>query len=248
MTCAILASDLVEVARGTRASDGQRAAVDRHVRGCPACAARLERERALSADLRRLTNDTPAPPIDSDREQALLAAFDAAWARPRRPAWHHAAWGGVAAAIAATIVWAVWRVPAPAGMTPAGVVSSAPARSKVPTESPALEATVAAASDARVNHRRQGSGGQEGTRSTEGTRARRQPSAAPAVVPDPTPFVLWPGADDLATFESGQLVRIELPASMAVSMGLTPLSNTPVVKADVVMDRDGYARAVRLVP
>jgi hypothetical protein len=238
MTCAMLASDLVEVARGTRPTDSQRLAVDRHVRECPACAARFERERALSADLRRLAEDTIATAVDPDREQALLAAFDAAWARPRRPTWRPAAWGGVIAAIAATIAWAVWRVPAPARVTTAGTVATAPARSNAPTESAALEATAAAASDAR----------KERARSSGSSRVRRPASAPRAGVPETTPFVLWPGADDLATFESGQLVRIELPASTAVSMGLTPRSNAPLVRADVVMDQDGYARAVRLVP
>jgi hypothetical protein len=73
-------------------------------------------------------------------------------------------------------------------------------------------------------------------------------TAQRAPAPAPPGFVVWPGASDFATFESGQLMRIELPASMAVSIGLTPASNAQLVRADVLMDQDGYVRAVRLVP
>jgi len=62
------------------------------------------------------------------------------------------------------------------------------------------------------------------------------------------PFHLWPGSEDLPTFESGHLMRMQLPASMLVSIGLTPPSRADVVQADVVVDQEGYARAVRLVP
>jgi hypothetical protein len=61
--------------------------------------------------------------------------------------------------------------------------------------------------------------------------------------------VLWPGAAALSTFESGELVRLELPASVLPSLGLLPpASQTGVVQADVLIGQDGFARAIRLVP
>ena len=77
-----------------------------------------------------------------------------------------------------------------------------------------------------------------------------QPPAA--VVPDPVVdlagFVPWPGANAWPPFESGSLMRVELPVSALPSLGLwPPQSAASVVEADIVVGQDGYARAVRLV-
>jgi hypothetical protein len=61
-------------------------------------------------------------------------------------------------------------------------------------------------------------------------------------------FVPWPGAADLPAFESGQLMRVRLPASVAVALGLKPAGQAGVVQADVLIGQDGFARAVRLAP
>ena len=62
-------------------------------------------------------------------------------------------------------------------------------------------------------------------------------------------FVPWPGAASLPAFESGQLVRTELPASVLPLLGISP-ADAPAgghVIADVLYGQDGLARAVRLV-
>ncbi len=62
-------------------------------------------------------------------------------------------------------------------------------------------------------------------------------------------FVPWPGAAALPDFESGELVRTELPVSVLPLLGLQP-ADAPVngrVIADVLYGQDGLARAVRLV-
>jgi hypothetical protein len=42
---------------------------------------------------------------------------------------------------------------------------------------------------------------------------------------------------------------MDLPASVVLSLGLVPpASQTGVVRADVLVGQDGYARAVRLAP
>jgi hypothetical protein len=82
---------------------------------------------------------------------------------------------------------------------------------------------------------------------TDGT-----PSSTPGNPPraaEVSEFVPWPGAAALPAFESGQLVRTELPASALPVLGLVPagtvVGNT--VTADVLVGQDGLARAVRLV-
>lgn len=62
-------------------------------------------------------------------------------------------------------------------------------------------------------------------------------------------FVPWPGATALPAFESGQLVRTELPASVLPLLGIAQ-ADAPAgghVIADVLYGQDGLARAVRLV-
>jgi hypothetical protein len=73
---------------------------------------------------------------------------------------------------------------------------------------------------------------------------------APSVVRQPAPsdFVAWPGAATLPSFESGELVRVDLPVDVLPSLGLVrPPTRAVAVKADVIVGQDGFARAVRLV-
>ena len=79
-------------------------------------------------------------------------------------------------------------------------------------------------------------------------RARRDP-APPPVSAASSEFVPWPGASVLPAFESGQLVRMELPASVLPLLGIVParVSTTDnKVLADVLVGQDGLARAVRI--
>ena len=77
-----------------------------------------------------------------------------------------------------------------------------------------------------------------------------RPPAVPAVAPLTTPeCVRWPGAAELPTFESGHLMRIEVPVSALPSLGLVPpATRAAVVQADVLVGQDGLPRAVRLSP
>jgi len=194
MTCRTVAPYLVDLARGGVLDADRRAEVDRHLRECRACTARLEDERALSAALGRLAQEIEVPALDPESERALLASFDRARAQahPRARVWRPLAAAAVFA-LATTIAWTI--VHRLAG-TPAPIVSAPPV----------------------------------------------------AVLPA-TEFVPWPGASSLPTFESGQLMRMDLPASVVLSLGLVPpASQTGVVRADVLVGQDGYARAVRLAP
>jgi hypothetical protein len=70
--------------------------------------------------------------------------------------------------------------------------------------------------------------------------------------PDPSldvsDFVPWPGAQAWPPFESGELMRVDLPVSALPALGLWPPSSAAsVVEADIVVGQDGFARAVRIV-
>ncbi len=74
------------------------------------------------------------------------------------------------------------------------------------------------------------------------------PVSSPPNVVAGSEFVPWPGAASLPAFESGQLVRTELPASVLPLLGLVPAGTVTENKvlADVLIGQDGLARAVRL--
>ena len=147
----------------------------------------------LASALRRLAQSAEVPPLDPDRERALLEAFDAAQQERRAPA----------------------------------------ARASVSLPAAAAALLALAATMAWLIVGRSG-----------------RPPAAPVVAPlTTTEFVLWPGAAELPTFESGHLMRMEMPVSALPSLGLVPpATHAAVVQADVLVGQDGLPRAVRLSP
>ena len=78
--------------------------------------------------------------------------------------------------------------------------------------------------------------------------APRPPVAARDVrLEPPNDFVLVPGAAGLPALESGTLVRMDVPAALLPSYGVTPPAGRGTVTADFIVAQDGLPRAVRLV-
>jgi hypothetical protein len=219
--CSQVASLLVDTARGIDLAPRRRELLDAHLRDCPRCAQRLERERAVSESLRQLAEETSVP--------AWNDAFDAAqmYRRPSRR-WYMYATAAAALLALASVALVRHREPA---LTSAVARTSAPVAALGSTTNSSTTHAIAAAHDV-------------------GRQSRPRPAtSAKASAPRRgTAFLVWPGATDLPAFESGQLVRVELPASVAVSLGLAPSTRARVVNADVLIGQDGFARAVRLAP
>jgi hypothetical protein len=229
MNCSRIASAVVDLARGVALDASDLALVRQHLRGCPRCAARLERERTMSALLRRAAEDTSVPPLNARFEAALLTAFDNAQRRRRLPRQRFLYATAAAAVLAvATITLVRHRQPTPA--VPAVVEVS---RRPSVTASPA---SVAAAGESPREL------------DAKPIRPRRTASRRTAGSRSGDAFITWPGASDLPAFESGQLMRVQLPASVALSLGLAPSARARVVQADVLVGQDGFARAIRLAP
>ena len=77
-------------------------------------------------------------------------------------------------------------------------------------------------------------------------RVEPPPAGQPAL--DMSGFVPWPGAAAFPPFESGSLVRVDLPVSALSALGLAaPLSTDSMVQAEIVVGQDGFARAIRVV-
>lgn len=62
-------------------------------------------------------------------------------------------------------------------------------------------------------------------------------------------FIALAEEGELAPLESGQVLRVELPASTLISMGLPILAEdvSKPVLADLLLGQDGLARAIRFV-
>jgi hypothetical protein len=219
MSCHHIEPRIVDMARGV--TTDQDAALTRHVLWCPSCAGLLERERTMSAALQRLAHDLQDPVEDSRRMDALLAMFDRPEAR-RRHRVLPGRWAGLAAAgvvLAAAIGWHVREAPADPGARPASVVVAEPETAAVrPLESDSYVQAESGVASTVVRSR--------------GARNADLRFDTPTDAPE---FVAWPGAAAWPPFESGELIRIDIP------------TDAGVVQADVLIDQDGFARAIRLV-
>jgi hypothetical protein len=185
----------------------------------------------MSTALRRLDATMAVPPNDPGQEEKLLATFDDRWARrpaaTHRPVWARLAAAGVLAA--ASLTWHLARRPHPAAVDdppPATTVAEAATRAVEP-------APPTAAGPALI------------AREASGTAVDESQTEASIEAVD---FVVWPGATAWPPFESGQLIRVDLPVDLLPSLGFAePESEVVVVQADVLVGQDGFARAVRLV-
>jgi len=190
-------------------------------------------EQELVTALKRMAREMEVPPADPRSEQALLAAFDTAWAQRRRaPARsrRYAPAGAAALALAATIAWMVVRTPARVPPPPSTTRAATETRAVEPVPLPAVGPEAPAVAKA-----------------ARPRRARIHPAPRPS--PEPVEFVAWPGATGLPAFESGYLMRVDMPASIVLSLGLVPhLPQATFVQADVLVGQDRLPRAVRLVP
>jgi hypothetical protein len=124
MTCRQFGPDVVDQARGIALAPARHAALERHLRACMSCAALAERQRAMSAGLRRLAEDQKVLTAGAGALQKLLASFDVPRQRPRRLA------VGVGLSLAASVLIVVglsvgWKSAPPA--TPAPVAVAPPA-------------------------------------------------------------------------------------------------------------------------
>ena len=240
MSCQCLREAIVEVARGREVRAGTAAAIDSHVEHCPSCAARLARERQLTQGLRALASATSADvPTDAPFEamhRRLLQAFAERHAGVTKGSGRGRWWLQVAAAVilgAGGFVW--WRAPgawmsdAPAGSAVA--IERPPVTQKPGSQVEAVDRTKVAGPVARPPRRD----------------ARR--SAGPSGVIRPEGFVMLATALGLPDFESGEIVRMELPVASLPSYGIDiePDTKTTPIEADVLVGQDGQARAIRLV-
>jgi hypothetical protein len=246
MTCQRFEADLVDLARNALEDGDAGAALRRHLEACQACAARVERERRLTAGLRTLSAATTVPANDV-AERRLMTAFasvpKASPAIDRRAViarW--AVWAAAACVfffigVRATVEWRT-RSATPQRAAPS-VQASLPAPADQPRPVEQAESPVPAPAPFAADARR-----------APAPRVVR--TASQNELPQETDrlagFIPLPAAGGLPGFDSGMIVRVALPTASLPAYGLaiTPES-TEMVKADLLVGQDGQARAIKLV-
>ncbi len=243
MTCHELRDALVDHARGALNGVGSRAAIESHLEHCHACATEFARQRALSEGLRAVARASAHEAAPAALEDRLMSAF----------ASHHSAQQPSAPAIRRRL--SPWLAAA-ASIVIVGGVSYAVMNRVKPEGTEGTETEV-------VRLKPDTTAANDGVRpKPEATEVRLKPDATKAnsvrragSTTGPRPglrmddFVALPGAVGLPTFESGRIVRIDLPVSSLPAYGveLVPDAARSEVQADVLVGQDGQARAIRLV-
>jgi len=225
-----------------------------HAETCARCAARLADERALTAGLRALSACDERKVEPDSVEAALIGAFRAQASSPiarrfpvqsrSRLRWSLAA----AAAILIAFGFIVYRaIQNESDRDNSGVTDRTPA----PQPPVKREKQPAKESFEPESHR-----GRRAPRLRRGNRPRPDAPIVPEIVvaeakdsEDTTDFILLRYGDDYKPMENGELIRVQMPSSALIALGLpvnVENADKPV-KADLLIGEDGLARAIRFV-
>ncbi len=237
MTCSDFETIIIEIARDRLMDAATRERGLEHIRRCTPCATLLVEERALSRDLRALSARCAAEEIPERIEAALLAAFRQAPAQTRRSAPTIVAprrrrWLLAVAALALLtfgISLAAWIASSHKGGAPAiGTTGGGAPPTSVPAPHEKSDQTRPQVAEILPPDRR-----------IPAPRSERRQKRSATVMQ----------GGELIPFEGGQLVRVRMPRSNLIPLGI-PLDQeraSETIKADVLLSNDGLARAIRLV-
>ena len=254
MTCQDLDDALLDLARGTTLGPGSAAAIESHVEHCDKCTARLARERELTAGLRALAasaaNEAGSPYLEQQLMRAFAELHPAHGAEPVSTSprgWLAAAAAAVVVVGAGALGVALLRGPEPVvpasntvAQQPAAVLASGPGGN---SEGASVGSNPGAAAPVIPHH---------ATPQQADSRPPRSPRKPAAERPEPATmegFVALPAAAGLPDFESGRIIRIDLPVASLPAYGVEviPDLRRSDVEADLLVGQDGQPRAIRLV-
>jgi len=217
----------------------------RHASECSACALRLNAERTLEAGLRALAEDAEKGEAPPHLKLALRAAFDrqvkaapVTVPPPSRSRNLALRWAAAAALVLLAVAVALLSRSAP------------PNLNKDDMSSEGIPAPREQAPRGAIEPRNQGRKIEPHVAKNISTKPRAATVAGVArdneTVTDYIPLTYLA---DATAMESGMVLRVELPPSALIAMGLqAPADQTDSrIKADVVLSDDGVARAVRFV-
>ena len=253
MKCQDFEALIIDLARQTTGDETLRAMAIEHAGSCRRCARRLDDEHALTEFLRLAAEDPAESP--SRLETAVFSAFRERRGNPfqqvpdgscRRPLWLPA-WG-IAAALAVTVLGTLlFRILVPSQPAGTPVAGRATGETLLPDASPADVRTTAASpvSADRTSDMTENAG----FAATQGARGVLKPQEARPSLEISTDFIALTSSAEIASMESGQLVRVLLPRSAVAAYGLPfnrELADKPIA-AQVLIGQDGMARAIRFL-
>jgi hypothetical protein len=253
MKCQEFESIIICLARGQMVETAARETALVHLERCARCANSFEEQQALTAGIRVAAESLVNQGASAGVEEALRQAFreqarqfNVPEIKLRRSRWTV----GLAAAailLGAFLIGVTWL--------------------KSPSKKQKQEARDLPATPYFVDHApKQESPAQIGGEGTQGRKTAsvsagsRRPSVRRAVrqgaAPDATEtevatsFYSLVEEGELVPLESGRVVRVEVPASALIALGLpiTAESKDRPVQADLLLGQDGLARAIRFLP
>jgi hypothetical protein len=239
MTCQDHQHAMLDLARGMAVDPSVARCAQAHLDTCPVCAATLRRQRDLTRMLTELSEHARGwrPPIALEKRLARTfavghEAMQGARSNASVASVNRAAAAGGIAALLALLVWGAWHYWRQDVVETEVVVRSTATptvATATPRQAESAESLPVSAGATRVARRGH-------------ARARR--STVPALE-----FMPIPGTAGLPAFESGSIVRVELPVSALPSYGveIVPDATRSAVEADVLVGQDGQARGIRLV-
>jgi len=273
MNCQKFESIIDSVAREQMMEAGASTAALEHSAGCARCSARLGDERSLTAALRVLAVAAEAETAPKHIESALIAAFrqqagsiqtlkrDTKRMTARRASgdwWKRA--GAAAAIVLVALSLVVLRLQ---HSTPPATQENPASRSAAPPSTSAGEGRpnqpTKPAEPIRLKKNgpprrnllatRSGSEPAKGSDKTGSEGANAAGAAADRGFEIATDYIPLTYGTNSGPLDGGQVVRVELPRSALTALGL-PMNAERLnerIKADVVLDNAGLARAIRFV-
>jgi len=255
MNCREFETVADDLARDRAPDAATRKSAVSHLENCAACARRLADEKSLEAGLRALAASYARREAPPRVEAALLETFreqsKAAPARAVRevPGFSlRLRWVAAAAAAAAILLIFALSATRVAEQTPPGDVQArkdkpAPPEEKKEKDEPANKRDQKAPpKKKRLVLLQAGLNSKKAARNRPATDQGAGDEIA-------TRFLPLTSVDSLEHMDGGQLVRVEMPRSALVSLGL-PMNIERAderIKADVLIGNDGVARAIRFV-
>lgn len=247
MKCREFAEIVIDLARDQEMDSAARAHAFSHAELCIQCAARLAEERAWMANVHVVKTELmqrQAPPrVEAELLMALRSQrhhqTKSLPIRMQWLSWHLAMVATAMLLIAlAGFAWMSFhRQPQPQQALMATAPPTFPPSAPAPESVPEKELVATASKPVRLMTTRV---------------LPRRSNHLPAIKPsEPSlPFYSLVEEGQMAPLESGRIVRIEVPASSLVKLGvpLTEKTLSQPVQADLLLGQDGLARAIRFVP
>jgi hypothetical protein len=250
MKCQEIEPVIINMARGQLTETASRETALAHLERCARCAIAFEEQQVLSAGIRVAAESLANQGASARVEEALRFAFRERARRFTAPEiklrWLRWTVGAAAAAIivVALLIGVTWLKSPPENQKREAANLPAAPSGEYPGQKQNSQPRIGG----RGNQNKKTARNSANSRRPNARRGVRQGGAPDAKVT--TRFYSLVEEGQLAPLESGKIVRVEVPVSALITLGLpiTAESMDRTVQADLLVGQDGLARAIRFLP